>query len=221
MNSASHSPRARVWVTVWLAGSLAVSVVAAADQPPAAPACAASRAELKAHDLAEIFLKQQGKVELKKVVSCLRLENGMELPAMLLSLPPLDNPYSIRIAAPTHGSSYLQPRIEMLDAQYHPLRSYGAERLKRRGVEMSLVVFMNAANAEERFVLLHADPDHLGDTDQKTTSQSQPLFVGTGFVIIGADKTASLHSATDGDLTVQLLGEQWEKALRAARNRSR
>ena len=222
MSSAPNSLRASVWPAVWLAGLVPwVSAHAATDHPPDATPCATARAELKAHDLAEIFLKQQGKVELKRAVGCLKLENGMELPAMLLSLPPLDNPYSIRVAAPTRGSSYLQPRIEMLDAQYHPLRSYGAERLKRRGMEMSLEVFMNAANAEERFVLLYADPEHLGDTDQKTTSQSQALFVGTGFVITGNDRTASLRSATDGELTVQLLGEQWEKALRAARNRGR
>src|SRR5438552_16376870 len=108
---------------------------------------------------------------------------------MLLALPPLDSPYAIRIAAPTQRSSYLQPRIEMLDAQYHPLRSYGAERLKRRGMEMSLEVFMNAANAEERFVLLYADPEHLGDTGQKTNSQSQALFVGRGVVITVDDST--------------------------------
>ena len=221
MSSTPNSRRAGVCRAAWLAGLLPWLAHAAADQPAAAVPCATSRAELKAHDLAEIFLKQQGKVELKSAAGCVKLENGMELPAMLLALPPLDSPYAIRIAAPTQGSSYLQPRIEMLDEQYHTLRSYGAERLKRRGMELSLEVFMSAANAAERYVLLYADPEHLGDTDQKTTSQSQMLFVGTGFVILGNDKTASLRSATDGALTVQLLGEQWEKALRAARNRGR
>ena len=41
------------------------------------------------------------------------------------------------------------------------------------------------------------------------------------FARVGGAKTPSLRSATDGDLTVQLLGEQWEKALRAAWNRGR
>jgi hypothetical protein len=221
MSSAPSRLRPNVRLAAWLAGLFSWLPALAGDQPPAALPCATSRAELKAHDLAEVFLKQRGKLELKSALGCLKLESGMELPAVLLALPPLDSPYSIRIAAPTQRSFYLQPRIEMLDAQYQPLRSYSAERLKRRGTELSLEVFMNGTNAAERFVLLYADPEHLADTDQKTTSQSRTLFVGTGFVIVGDDKTASLRSVTEGGVTVQLLGEQWEKALRAARNRGR
>jgi hypothetical protein len=220
MSSVPGSLRASVWLAAWLAGLSSWRPAPAADHP-VAPPCASSRAELKAHDLAEVFLKQQGRLELKGTAGCLRLESGMELPAVLLELPPLDSPYSIRIAAPTQGSVYLQPRIEMLDAQYRPLRSYGAERLKRRGMEVSLEVFMNATNAAERFVLLYADPEHLADTDHKTTSESRPVFVGTGFVILGDDKTVALRSVTEGAVTVKLLGEQWEKEQRGARNRGR
>ena len=68
-------------------------------------------------------------------------------------------------------------------------------------------------------------PAAIGNTRRPCAADLQQrahaLFVGTGFVITGNDRTASLRSATDGELTVQLLGEQWEKALRAARNRGR
>jgi hypothetical protein len=38
------------------------------------------------------------------------------------------------------------------------------------------------------------------------------LFVGTGFYIAGDDKTTTRHSASEGKLTVTLLGGQWDKA---------
>jgi hypothetical protein len=211
----------RLDALAWLAALAWPQVLTAAAPPPAPTPCVSSSAELKPRELAEIFLHHKGQVDLSNAAGCLRLENGMELPALLLALPPFAGAYTIRIAAPTERSSYLQPRIDMLDAQYHTLRTFGAERLKRRGTEMSVEIFVNPEDARERFVLLYADPAHLGEQDQKTTSESRMLFVGTGVVILGDDKTAALRTTTEGKVTVQLLGEQWEKAERAERNRSR
>ena len=77
------------------------------------------------------------------------------------------------------------------------------------------MVFIDAANGNERFVLLYADPEHFADEDQKTTSQAQVLPVGTGFIILGNEFTRGLSTTTIGKLNITLLGEQWDKALKA------
>jgi len=177
-----------------------------------APSCANSRAELKARDLTELFLKHKGELDLKSQVGCLKLESGVELPAFLLELPAYESPYTIRMEAPLGTGTYLLPRIDMLDAQFNTLRSFGAERLKHRGIEMSLDIFVNSPNASERYALIYADPQHLGEQDSKTVSQSKMLFVGTGFYIAGDDNTTTRHSASEGKLTVTLLGGQWDRA---------
>lgn len=196
---------------VLLAGS---GSFAGTDQP--APACASSRADLKPRDVTELFLKHKGELDLKSQAGCLKLEDGIELPAFLLQLPPFDAPYAIRMEAPMGGGTYLEPRIDTLDADFKTLRTFGAERFKRRGIELSLEVFMNSSNAGERYVLIYADPQHLGEQDTRTTSESKVLFVGTGWFIAGDDKTTARHSATEGKLTVTLVGEQWDRALKSA-----
>jgi hypothetical protein len=193
--------------------SLWCGVALAQSQAPVE--CATSPAQLRAVDLTELFLRHKGELDVRSRAGCLRLATGSELPTVLLVLPPFSAPYAVRFEAPTDNGGYLQPRVDLLDAQYQTLRSFGAERVRRRGTRLSMEVFINEANAAERFVMLHADPEHLGEQDHRTTSQSQMLFVGTGYVVLGADRTAALHSSTEGHLTVLLVGEAWDKAQRA------
>jgi hypothetical protein len=202
-----------------LALSLSLLLAAAgsfAATPQPAPGCASSRSELKAVNVTELVLKHKGELDLKSQAGCLKLENGMELPAFLLELPPFEFPYAIRMEAPMGGGTYLLPRIDILDAEFKSVRTFPAARFKRRGIEMSLEVFINPSNAPERYVLIYADPDHLGEQDLQTTSVSKMLFVGTGFFIAGDDKTTARHSASEGKLTVSLVGEQRDRALRNA-----
>jgi hypothetical protein len=200
----------------YLAGiTLAVLGCGVALWLPAAPAdCAASPSELRSVDVSDLFLRHKGELDVKTHAGCLRLQGGSELPAVLLALPSFGAPYALRFEAPLDEGGYLQPRVEMLDANYQTLRSFGAERVRRRGTQLSLEVFINEANAAERFVLLHADLEHLGEEDHRTTSRSQTLFVGTGYIILGSDHTAALRSSTEGHLKVLLIGEQWDQALR-------
>jgi len=214
--------RLPAWLLVvgLIPGAHSSAATPASTATPPAP-CVVSRAELKAHDLADIFLHRKGELELRGAsLGCLKLENGMELPALLLALPPFESPYAIRLSAPTKKGTYVQPRVDMLDAQYATARSFGADRVKRRAQEVSLEVFMDPPNATERFLLLYPDPEHLAEKSQQTTSQTNATFVGTGFWISGSDKTTVLESTTEGKLTVQLIGDQWDKALKAAQSSS-
>lgn len=196
-----------------LAGLLAGASAQAADV--AAPPACVSASALKPVDLADLFLRHDGEIELKGGASCMRTEKGVELPALLLALPAFEAPYSVRIAALLGHAYYLEPRVDLLDGQFQVLRSFGAERLKRRGTEMSMQVFIDAANAGEKYLLLYADPEHFADKDQKTTSQAQTVYVGTGFLILGNEQTEGLSATTIGKLNITLVGEQWDKALKA------
>jgi hypothetical protein len=207
MNAGMIARRLTLSLSLLLTG---VSSLAATEQP--APSCASSRAELKARDVTELFLKHKGQMDLKSQAGCLKLENGIELPAFLLELPAFKSPYSIRFEAPMGNGTYLLPRVDTLDAELKSVRIFPSERFKRRGIEMSLEVFLNPSNAAERYVLVYADPQHLGEQDLRTTSVSKTLFVGTGFYIAGDDKTVARHSVDEGKLTVSLVGEQWDRS---------
>jgi len=220
MNALSDRLPAWLLVVGLISGAHSFAATPAPTATPPVP-CVVSRAELKTHDVADIFLHHKGEVELRGAsVGCLKLENGMELPALLLALPAFESSYAIRLSAPTKNAAYVQPRVDMLDAQYSIVRSFGAERVKRRAQEVSLEVFIDPPNAPERFLLLYPDPEHLGEKAQQTTSQTNTTFIGTGFWISGSDKTTSLESTTEGKLTVQLIGAQWDNALKAAQSSS-
>jgi hypothetical protein len=155
-------------------------------------------------------------LDLKSQAGCLKLESGIQLPAFLLELPPFESTYALRMEAPMGDGTYLLPRIDILDSEFKSLRTFPAERFKRRGIEMSLEVFVNSSNATERYVLIYADPEHIGQQDLQTTSVSKMLFVGTGFFIAGDDKTTARHAGSEGKLTVSLVGEQSDRAGRNA-----
>lgn len=202
----------------WALAALGCVGAVAAEKPAPVPVPCGPRAQLPPVDLKEIFLRHGGEIELKSGAGCLKTDTGQELPAILLALPAFESAYGVRFEAPVGNSAYLEPRVEMLDEQFQVVRAFGAERLKRRGTEMSLQVFVEPANSAERYVLLYADPAHMTDTDKKTSAESQTLFVGTGFIVLGNEKTRALSASVIGKLNVTLVGEQWDAALKAAKS---
>ena|SRR5579863_2603658 len=186
----------------------------AAAEPPPAGSCAAAPAQLHAVDVVDLFMKHKGAYTLSRRTGCLILDrSGTEFNAVLLALPSFDSPYAMRVAAKI-GKTMLLPKVDLLDGQYQVLRSFGGESLKRRGTEMSLEVFFEPANAQERYVLIYPDPPHLHDTDHRTTSESQALYVGTGFLVLGAENAADIAAADSGELVLSLIGDRWNKTPR-------
>jgi hypothetical protein len=194
--------------------ALCLAAAGAAAGPAPVGSCAAAPAELHAVDVVDLFLKHKGAYTLSRRSGCLILDqSGAEFNAVLLSLPNFDSPYAMRVAAKI-GKSMLLPRIDMLDGQYQVLRSFGGDALKRRGTEMSLEVFFEPANAQERYALIYPDPPHVHDTDHRTTSDPQMISVGTGFLVMGAERAADIAATDSGDLVLSLIGDRWNKTPR-------
>lgn len=194
--------------------ALCLAAAGAAAEPPLVGGCAAAPAQLHAVDVVDLFLKHRGAYTLSRRAGCLILDqSGAEFNAVLLVLPSFDSPYALRVAAKI-GKTMLLPKIDMLDGQYQVLRSFGGESLKRRGTEMSLEVFFEPANAQERYALIYPDPPHLHDTDHRTTSAPQTIYVGTGYLVLGAENAANIAAADSGELVLSLIGDRWNKTPR-------
>jgi hypothetical protein len=185
-----------------------------AAKKSAPPVCVKGPEQLMGIDLAILFVKHKGRIDLEPEDGCLVVgDPPAMLAAVRLTLPSFEGSYAIRIAAPV-GKSMVLPRVILLDDRFRTTRSFGAETLKRRGTEMSLEVFVDAPNVDEKFMVIYADPAHIGDTDKRTESQTNTLFVGTGYINYGSEIGSDVTAEETGDIVVLLIGERFEKMRR-------
>jgi hypothetical protein len=183
-----------------------------AKKKPDPPVCVKSPEQLMAVDLSTLFIKHKGKIDLEPEDGCMVVgDPPAMLAAVRLTLPSFEGSYAVKVAAPV-GRSMVLPRVVLLDDQFRTTRSFGAETLKRRGMEMSVEVFVDAPNVDEKFMVIYADPAHIGDTDKRTESQTNTLFVGTGYINYGSEIGSDVTAEETGDIVVSLIGERFEKA---------
>ena len=186
----------------------------ASKEPARTPTCVTTPAQLNAVDLTTLFLKHRGNLDVEPADGCLQVgDPPKELAAVRLALPVFAEPYAVRIAAPV-GKSMFLPRVTFLDEQYRTTRSFGADAKKRRGTQMSLEVFIDPPNADEKYLLVYPDPAHIGDTDRRTVSRTDSLFVGTGVIFVGSEVGSNVTAEETGEITVSLIGERFEKMRR-------
>jgi hypothetical protein len=135
-----------------------------------------------------------------------------EQPFLLIELPLFQKSYEV------HLSNLLQPpkqrtsgeftriamRIDTLDANFLPVRSYLHSGMKKRAMSYEKTVFINPGNQNERYLLvygaLNLEPERL------TVSKSDVIFVGTGFFIGGIDQQVTLQAADHGVVVVEARG---------------
>ena len=196
----------KIVCTGLLAAVWTVGATAAGGKEPPPIACVAGPGDLPHQDLLELVAHKKGRVPLERRTGCLADMKGISVPAVLLSLPELQGPYSIKVAAPV-GKTYFMPAMQLLDEALAVRRTIPAEELKRRGQEFSIEIFMEKQNADERYLLVFIDPDSLGKQDTRTSTRSQTAFIGTGYWIAGVDQTQSMSAVDSGRLTFSVSGE--------------
>jgi Maltose operon periplasmic protein precursor (MalM) len=178
------------------------------------PKCATKPEQLDGIDLAMLFIKHHGKIDLEPSDGCLVVgEPPKGLAAVRLALPAFEGPYAVKVSAPV-GKSIILPRVIFLDEQYRTTRTFGPDDLKRRGTEMSLEIFIEPANSDEKYVLIYADPAHIGDQDRRTVSRTDTLYVGTGYILLGSEVGSDVTAEDTGDIVVSLIGERFEQMRR-------
>ncbi|MBM0107380.1 hypothetical protein JM946_21790 [Steroidobacter sp. S1-65] len=172
--------------------------------------CAASTAELKVVSLEEHVKKKKGKFVLGKKSECLVTSDGINLPAVLVELPPFVEPYVVNIQS-LLGGTVLAPRVDALDAAKAHRRSLGLADVKSRGDSLSIDVFMNQENAEERYLVLYPDPEALGRGESRSSMGMQTTYIATGYWMSGTESKQLVNYVDAGTLIVTLKGSQWDK----------
>jgi hypothetical protein len=188
----------------------AVSVPAVAGNKEVARACASEASALRVISLEAHVKQKHGKFVLGKKSECLVTADGGNLAAVLVELPAFTEPYSISIRS-LLGKSVLVPRADLLDATKVRRRSLGLQDVKRRGDSLSIEVFINNENADERFLVLYADPAALGQTETRSSMSIQSTYVVTGTWMSGNEAKQVVDYVSEGTLVVALNGAQWEK----------
>lgn len=172
--------------------------------------CAASSTELKVVSLEEHVKKKKGKFVLGKKSECLVTSDGINLPAVLVELPPFVEPYVVNIRS-LLGGTVLAPRVDVLDAAKTQRRSLGLADVKSRGDSLSIDVFMNRDNADERYLVLYPDPSALGRGESRSSMGTQTAYIATGYWTSGTESKQLVNYVDAGTLIVTLKGSQWEK----------
>jgi hypothetical protein len=199
---ATATPAAPIESTSPAAGAIAAAT-------PAPPGCRASSRELVAAGIEELVAKRRGRVKIDTKAPCL-LVGDLALPAGLFELPAWEGPYSIRIESLVRGT-YVLPRIDMLDGEHRVLRTLEHDDFTRRGASVSTQMFLNDANANERYLLIYPDPSQLGRQETQTRGGTGAAYTGFGMLFYGTDQTTTVQAVERGELVFTLIGERWEK----------
>jgi hypothetical protein len=198
-------------VALATAACLASSASHAAGKKDEPRACAASIAELKSVLLEQHVKKKKGKFALGKKSECLVTADGISLPAVLVELPPFAEPYVVNIRS-LLGKTVLAPRVDVLDATKTQRRSLGLADTKSRGDSLSIDVFINQDNADERYLVLYPDPTALGSGESRSSMGLQTAYIGTGYWTSGTESKQLVNYVDAGTLVVTLKGPRWEKS---------
>lgn len=197
-------------VALAMAAYLASHAAHAGSKKEEPRVCAASSAELKVVSLEEHVKKKKGKFVLGKKSECLATADGIDLPAVMVELPPFVEPYVVNIRS-LLGSTVLAPRVDVLDAAKNQRRTLGLADVKSRGDSLSIDVFMNRDNADDRYLVLYPDPSALGHGESRSSMGMQTAYIATGYWTSGTESKQLVNYVDAGTLIVTLKGPQWEK----------
>ena len=131
---------------------------------------------------------------------------------VLFELPPYARPYSIAVTSLASGAltdmTVFMPRIALFDADFQPTRAYDEKMLRSRGNNVELTVFVNPANAGERYIAVYG-ADAAPPVERAYGKVSvTPVVVGRAVMNVygGQDATSVLRSAPVGSLRLDVMG---------------
>jgi hypothetical protein len=133
-------------------------------------------------------------------------------PFLLIELPPFLKAYEVHLSnlpqpPKQRGSAEftrLAMRIETLDADFSPVRTYLHSGMKKRAMGYEKTVFINPGNQSERYLLIYGALNL--EPERVTVSKTDVVFVGTGFFIGGTDQAITLQAADYGVVVVEAKG---------------
>lgn len=173
----------------------------------AAPLCCATLAEARRTALP----LEAGTVVLDKTAQAFAFGDSKAF-FVLYELPEYTKPYSIIIRSAGAGTlddtSLLIPRVAFYDQAWKPARYFDEKTLRNRGNGLERTVFINPANAGERYMAIFGSD--LSASIERAYSMVTVTPVAIGPVIVnvydGADGTSTLRSSPTGTLGLEIRG---------------
>ncbi len=190
---------------------LALLLAACATEPMRRVAldqgCASSVAQLIAHpafvpDAAKPKLKPK-QAQFADYAACVE-RDGTRTGAALFRIDQVAPPSTLTLTIVSDSRGTLAARIELLDADFNPVRSHGFDDFVRRGMQYTLDMFHNVGDPPIRYLLVSPDPARVGGVDQHFGAQTQTLFVGTGYYNHGVESVSSRPLGDAGTLIVSV-----------------
>jgi hypothetical protein len=131
---------------------------------------------------------------------------------VLLELPAFARQYSIDItsvasSAGMQDQSVLVPRVALFDAVFTRTRLFDEKDLRRRGSNLERTVFINTADAQERYLAIYGT--ELPTIERSVANVTNtPVVAGTvAFTLVsGQDTKLSVRSSPTGVLRLQTVG---------------
>lgn len=131
---------------------------------------------------------------------------------VLYELPAFSVPYSINLTSrakgPLQDVAILVPRVAVYDADFKLTRYFDDKTLRNRGNDLERTVFINPANAGERYLAIHGS--NLAASIERAYSMVTVTPVAAGPVVFnmygGQDGKSVLRSAPTGSVQVEVQG---------------
>lgn len=193
-----------------LAGLAALPICAtAAETPP--PACAADIGALPqwvfAADKPEKSNRELAGKSLRFAsdASCLNLGDGKQTGALLVRLGRTSKASNVKVTVFTVKEQTLPAKIDVLDAEFKPLKSYSFDRFTQRGMNYSHTIFADPAG-QAAFFLVSPDVDWLGRAHQTTAGERWWTYVPglVGGFANGNEVQHTASFASGGEVKIEL-----------------
>ncbi|MEK8087714.1 hypothetical protein WNB94_14975 [Aquabacterium sp. A3] len=140
------------------------------------------------------------------------LQDGEKAYGVLFELPEFAKTYSVTLTSITQGMQtermVFAPRVKMMNSRFEVTRSFHESDLRTRGGNPERTIYINPANAGERYMLIHGSGLRGSYSKKIPVQTSQAIHTGFGVVYWadGADVVATTRSSPYGEIEVQVDG---------------
>jgi len=145
-------------------------------------------------------------VEFASVATCYRAAEVAPVPVALYRFDGVAPPSEVSVAVTLSTGGTFAAKVDLLDAQLQPVRSYGFDTFVRRGTQYSLNVFLNDAAKMPSYLLISPDRAQVGKNDTTVGSQTNAVVFPTGGAFYYGTETSSVRPFLEGGL-VQVIAQ--------------
>lgn len=134
---------------------------------------------------------------------CVVTKAKIKEPAVLLSLPADKDVYYVRVRVQRHGHRVLIPRIELLNSERKPLRTFAYKEMKRSGGALTLTFFVEPNKGDPAYLLLYPDTDLVGRERQELNQGIGLSYYGLFNLFYGTEQKLRIVFSETGNLEVR------------------